>query len=321
MRPDRIKIASQPSARELLHQAQREATSAYPGTYDDDLRALLGRSSTRPLTQELLARPILAHALNHGDITLTDNDICLTPQGRMRLRAPTSPPADHRALRQGTSWISDPQHPSHPKPGHPRPHQSAPTRHLTVATDSSKNRKDIGIAAVTDDYRWAMTAYPNTHLQQTSTGLVKEFNNTSELRAIALALVLIHPKQSATILTDSRYVTELIAAWRQGQTTVPEPDRIPPTRPHYKEGLDLFPGKLLLSGLRETILQRPHIQVVHVRGHRGHHLNEAADSLAKIARRSLGSHSPARLPENDEVLTADAATELVTAMVNAHHTQ
>lgn len=158
-----------------------------------------------------------------------------------------------------------------------RPDHAAAAGHLVAATDASWKGAAGGYAYVTSDGRWGLRSHSRYHLDPTgpSRALV------NELRAVEFLLAAVEAANlRITVLVDSAPALGFLAHWRTGDTS-----RMP-------RGYSLRPrssGPPTLVRLADRI---SHTQVVfqHVKGHDGHPLNEAADSLSAIARRWVGEH-------------------------------
>ena len=97
----------------------------------------------------------------------------------------------------------------------------------------------------------------------------------AELRAIWWALHRLIPDHPVTIVTDSMDSVELIEAWRSGDPRMP-----------FGYRTERRSGRLAtLVRLARLVTNHPSlVTATWVRGHSGHPLNEAADTLAKIGR-------------------------------------
>jgi ribonuclease HI len=127
---------------------------------------------------------------------------------------------------------------------------------------------------------------------------------TQEIRAVGMA-VEDFPGRSIKFLVDSTSAIDFLRSWQAGYT-----DRMPP-------GYSLRPRingdrKPALVRLAETIAGRTDLRFVHVAGHTGVHLNEVADSLAKMARE-------AAVRRVDEAVLGERATRLVTGFLQEIH--
>ncbi|GGQ07382.1 hypothetical protein [Streptosporangium pseudovulgare] len=143
---------------------------------------------------------------------------------------------------------------------------------LTAATDASWKNRVGGLGYITSDGHWGLCGRPTD--RHDPTGPAKVLVN--ELRAVDL--LLRGAPGPDVLLVDSTGALELLRAWQRGEV-----ERMP-------EGYDLRPrrcGPPALVRLAEHVAGLGGLSVRHVKGHSGHLLNEAADSLASIARRSV----------------------------------
>jgi ribonuclease HI len=148
---------------------------------------------------------------------------------------------------------------------------------LVAATDASWKGAAGGYAYVTCDGRWGLRSHSRYHLDPTgpSRALV------NELRAVEFLLAAVQtPGLRLTVLVDSAPALGFLAHWRTGDIS-----RMP-------RGYSLRPrttGSPTLVRLADRI-SRTDVLFQHVKGHHGHPLNEAADSLSAMARRWVGEH-------------------------------
>ncbi|MGW0486225.1 RNase H family protein [Nonomuraea sp. NPDC003214] len=168
---------------------------------------------------------------------------------------------------------------------------------LVVATDGSCKSFHSGMAFLTSDGRWGMDYQPisgyHTIRDRVST-LV------TELRAVALAVATLGQDASEIVLlTDSRKALKYLRAWRRGNVGMMPPGYLALPRT----------GRPRLVVLAEQVAAFPDLWAKHVIGHTGHPLNEAADSLAKLARRRVHGDRE-----------RERAGEIVSAAVTAWHT-
>ncbi|MBO2457289.1 ribonuclease HI [Actinomadura violacea] len=147
---------------------------------------------------------------------------------------------------------------------------------LVAATDAGWRRGTCGLGYVVDDGRWGMHGW--TFGPQDPTGPARVL--VSELRAVGLLLDRLDgdgADAGLVLLLDSLPALRYLRAWRRGDT-----GRMP-------NGYDLRPRRYgavpSLVRLAGRVARMPGLRVEHVKGHSGHPLNEAADSLASIARR------------------------------------
>jgi len=179
--------------------------------------------------------------------------------------------------------------------GHGRfsPGRSAP---LVAATDASWKGSAGGYAYVTSDGRWGLRSHGRSNVDPTgpSRALV------NELRAVEFLLAAVAtPGLALTVLVDSAPALGYLAHWRSGDTA-----RMP-------RGYSLRPrstGQPTLVRLADRV-SRTAVAFEHVKGHHGHPLNEAADSLSAMARRWVDGHFE----------VPDRAAGLVEAFVRAWH--
>jgi len=100
---------------------------------------------------------------------------------------------------------------------------------------------------------------------------------SAELRAVFLALTAI--EGPLTIMADSQGALSLLRAWKAGDV-----QRMPDWYSlRSRTSRNATPTLVRLAGL--TAERGAEITFVHVKGHTGHLLNEAADALAELARR------------------------------------
>jgi ribonuclease HI len=171
-----------------------------------------------------------------------------------------------------------------------------PGPELVAATDASWKGAAGGYAYVTSDGRWGLRSHSRYHLDPTgpSRALV------NELRAVEFLLATVEsPSLRITVLVDSAPALGFLAHWRTGDTS-----RMP-------RGYSLRPrsaGLPTLVRLADRI-SRTNVVFEHVKGHDGHPLNEAADSLSAMARRWVSEHFD----------VTDRATGLVSAFLRDWH--
>lgn len=188
---------------------------------------------------------------------------------------------DHRPTSPPVSRISRPR-PARVAPEAPRPALAGQvarwtgTRPLVAATDASWKHGHGGMGFLTTDGRWGLGRWKAG--PQDPTGPSKII--ITELRAVQLLLSSVEPRLEMTVLLDSLPALSFLRRWQAGDVAA-----LPPgyRAPH-------------LRLLARRVADRPGLTFQHVKGHSGHLLNEAADSLAAIARRrqTLGSEAQAR---------------------------
>jgi ribonuclease HI len=83
-----------------------------------------------------------------------------------------------------------------------------------------------------------------------------------------------------TVLLDSLAALRYLHRWQDGDTAAMPPG--------YSLRPRAFAAAPTLVRLAELVRRRPDLSFAHVRAHRGHALNEAADGLSHMARRRVG---------------------------------
>lgn len=139
------------------------------------------------------------------------------------------------------------------------------TRPLVAATDASWKRGHGGMGFLTTDGRWGLgdwKAGPQDHNGPSKIII-------TELRAVQLLLSAVERRVEMTVLVDSLPALSYLWRWQRGDVTA-----LPPG--YEDRHLRLLAGR---------VAGRTRLVFKHVKGHSGHLLNEAADSLAAIARR------------------------------------
>lgn len=150
----------------------------------------------------------------------------------------------------------------------------ADTAPVIAATDASWKKDVGGLGYITTTGRWGYRGRSADRNDPTGPARVL----VSELRAVELLLSELGDVPDLLLLVDSRRALTFLRTWQCGRT-----DAMP-------EGYDLRPrrsGAPTLVRLAERVAALPGLRMEHVKGHSGHPLNEAADSLAKIARRRM----------------------------------
>jgi ribonuclease HI len=148
---------------------------------------------------------------------------------------------------------------------------------VIVATDAAVNfdRHWAGSGFVTSSGLWGAAGHPQPPAVAGNAPIV-----VAELRAVWRAVdALVNSRfvrANITVLTDSGEALGYLLQWRAGHEVYPagyQLRRLSGTRP----SLERLAEQLRHDGDRYTLSK--------VRGHAGHHLNEAADSLARLALR------------------------------------
>jgi len=188
---------------------------------------------------------------------------------------------DHETAPPPVARINRPR-PTRIPPATPRPALSGRvarwrgTRPLVAATDASWKHGSGGMGFLTTDGRWGLGRWKAG--PQDPTGPSKII--ITELRAVQLLLVSVEPQLEMTVLIDSLPALSYLWRWQEGDVSA-----LPPgyRAPH-------------LQSLARRVADRRGLVFQHVKGHSGHLLNEAADSLAAIARRrrTLDSEAESR---------------------------
>jgi ribonuclease HI len=143
-----------------------------------------------------------------------------------------------------------------------------------AATDAgwSWKRASGGMGYLVSDGHWGIRGWRTSRLDPTGHSKVL----VTELRAIEFMLTRL-TSEPLTVLVDSTSALHHLRQWQQGAVDV------------MPAGYDLRPRhggrKPTLVRLAVRVADRPDLTFRHVKGHSGHLLNEAADSLARIARR------------------------------------
>ncbi|RKN26194.1 ribonuclease HI [Micromonospora musae] len=147
---------------------------------------------------------------------------------------------------------------------------------LVGATDASWKKRAGGIGYVVSDGRYGLRSRHPSRVDPTGTSGVL----VSELRAVEFLLTAYDtPPAGMTVLVDSVPALAYLHRWQRGEIeTMPAGYDL---RPRYS-GL-----KPTLVRLAELVVGRPDLTFTHVKAHAHHCLNEAADSLAHMARRRV----------------------------------
>lgn len=143
-----------------------------------------------------------------------------------------------------------------------------------VATDGSAwydkrtKRWHTGWAWITTEGLYEVGSAPVPHDQVGPSAAV-----VTELRAVWHAVRRRVPERTAVVVLDSSDALHYLDAWARGFVPMPTG--------YVGSGT----GRPMLHRLAAFVaVHHPLIAWSHVKGHNGHHLNEAADSLAKIGR-------------------------------------
>ena len=150
---------------------------------------------------------------------------------------------------------------------------TSPGPYLVIATDGSYAGKYYGFAYVASDGRWGVRG---GHGGADPCGSL-----IAELAAAGMGAACVRRAVGGVLAVDSRVALGWLARWRSGCWDLPPVDGgdadAPSASAKRRQGW--------LSAAAGEVRRRPYMEAVHVPGHRGHHLNEAADILAKLARR------------------------------------
>lgn len=162
----------------------------------------------------------------------------------------------------------------------PRTSALTPRRGITVATDAAVNhacdRVGSGFVATSGLYGAAAHYQPP--------GIVgPETVTVAELRAVWRAVQALndgpHPRARIVVLGDSENALRYLAAWKNGQVRFPDGYLLQAQRASgRRSSLEQLAEQLQYDGQR--------YRFVKVAAHAGHHLNEAADSLARLGLRT-----------------------------------
>lgn len=143
---------------------------------------------------------------------------------------------------------------------------------LVIATDASVKGGAAGYGWIATDGRWGLGEYPLSRAQA-GTNLVL----VTELRAIAQALEKVDLASTVHLTVDCDDALRYLDHWAAGRDYLPR---------GYVGSRRRTPTLVVLA---EEVRERGSaLTWAHVRAHTGDPLNEAADSLAKIAREWRG---------------------------------
>jgi ribonuclease HI len=147
---------------------------------------------------------------------------------------------------------------------------------LIAATDASWKGSAGGIGYVVSDGRYGLRSRRPGRVDPTGCSRVL----VSELRAVEFLLTAYDsPPVGMTVLVDSLPALNYLHRWQGGESGA------------MPAGYDLRPRhaglKPTLVRLAELVARRPDLTFAHVKAHAHHALNEAADSLAHMARRRV----------------------------------
>lgn len=161
---------------------------------------------------------------------------------------------------------------------------------LVAATDASFKHRTHGIGYVVSDGRFGLHGWPMNWLDPSGPARVL----VDELRAVEFLLTgLTDQATRMTVLVDSAPALSYLWRWQTGDTSF-----LPPgysLRPHNRS------TKPTLVRLAELVADLPNVTFEHVDSHAGHPLNEAADSLSRMARRRVHERFDIRTRARDLV--------------------
>ena len=156
---------------------------------------------------------------------------------------------------------------------------------LLAATDASwreaHGRNGVGrgcggFGYVLSDGRWGLRSWQSPRFSRHHLNDPSGPSIVAVLELRAIGLLLDAGVSDTSVLIDSAPALHLIGRWRAGDTAaMPHGYSL---RPRTRRG-----GTPTLVRLAQTIAARPDVTFEKVSGHSGHPLNEAADSLAKVA--------------------------------------
>jgi ribonuclease HI len=147
---------------------------------------------------------------------------------------------------------------------------------LVAATDAGYKAKTAGMAFVVSDGRWGLRRWVRApRLDPTGPSAVL----IAELRAVAYLCEDPHGRLPDELVMDSAGAISYLRIWQSGDT-----GRMPRGY-SLRQRWGHPTGEPTLVRLARIMASNAGIEIAHVRSHTGHPLNEAADSLASIARR------------------------------------
>lgn len=149
---------------------------------------------------------------------------------------------------------------------------------IIAATDASYSKRVASFGYVVSDGRWALERHSYVDRRTDPTGPSAVL--VAELRAVALLLEHSAPLP-AILLMDNKLAIRFLHAWQRGES-----DRMP-TGYSLRERWGPDAPTPTLVRLSRLMVEHPGIWIEHVRAHKGHPLNEAADGLASLAMRGL----------------------------------
>ncbi|WP_280193272.1 ribonuclease HI [Nocardia farcinica] len=175
---------------------------------------------------------------------------------------------------------------------------------LIVATDASYKHGIGGFGYFTRNGYWGLAT---RHSGRGRLAAIRDHGTGSLVNEIrAVGLVIEHfPGRAIKFLIDSTAAIDHLHSWQAGHT-----DRMPrgySLRPRVRG--DATPA---LVRYAHQIAGRTDLKFVHVAGHSGHLMNEAADTLATIARTAL-------TPPSDEYVLGERAASVAAAFLYAIH--
>jgi ribonuclease HI len=178
-----------------------------------------------------------------------------------------------------------------------------------VATDASFKIGSAGWGYVAANGAWGLSGGAfGDQLDPTGPSAAA----VNELRAIHMALGDLEGTANVVILADSEVAVRYLAEWRSGSVAA-----MPPGYDlRRRTGAHRASSAPTLVQLAQTVRQRRELRFRHVHGHHGHALNEAADALAKLARRCISGEQ-----DGDEASLTARATDLADSFLRAWHQQ